>query len=379
MISSLLSSTQRRSARMFATISAAVSRDKSADVKFSLSGHATTILLDRPAALNAINSNIINSISAALPEILNDPRTNVIVIRGSGGKAFCAGGDIKALHGAGQQISGKPSPQMRFFKSEYLADLSLALASKPVVSLIDGITMGGGVGVSIHGAFRVATERTVIAMPETAIGFFPDVGASHPLSRLRNYYGTYLALTGRRVTGEEAINLGIATHFVHSSRIPALHHRLSELLIPSAAAVDSLLNDFSSIPSPTREFLKEQDAVADVFGSSSIEDLRQRLSRHPHQSWVSSTTKMLDKASPTSLAVTFEQMRRACRLSLRSCFEMDYSLARRFMEMPDFFEGIRSLLIDKDNKPKWQTPPSTSEVAAYFSTVHAKNGDADLF
>lgn len=157
-------------------------------------------------------------------------------------------------------------------------------------------------------------------------------------------YGTYLALTGRRVSGEEAISLGLATHFVHSSRIPvgrilmhqhfntglaytphqALHHRLGELLIPTAAAVDSLLNDFSSIPVPSPEFLKEQEAVADVFGCSSIEELRQRLSRHPHQSWVSSTTKMLDKASPTSLAVTLEQMRRASRLSLRACFEMEY-------------------------------------------------------
>jgi enoyl-CoA hydratase/carnithine racemase len=157
-------------------------------------------------------------------------------------------------------------------------------------------------------------------------------------------FGTYLALTGRRVSGEEAISLGLATHFVHSSRIPvscnlmhrqfhtsvaftrhqALHHRLSELLIPTAAAVDSLLNDFSSIPVPTPEFLKEQEAVADVFGCSSIEELRQRLSRHPHQSWVSSTTKMLDKASPTSLAVTLEQMRRASRLSVRACFEMEY-------------------------------------------------------
>ncbi|XP_077584491.1 3-hydroxyisobutyryl-CoA hydrolase, mitochondrial [Stigmatopora nigra] len=341
-------------------------------------GRAGVITMNRPKVLNALNLTMIRSIYPQLKEWETDNDTDLVIIKGSGGKAFCAGGDIRAITEAGKV--GDPLAKV-FFREEYILNHAIGTCKKPFIALIDGITMGGGVGLSVHGRFRVATEKTTFAMPETAIGLFPDVGGGYFLPRLRGKLGLFLALTGFRLKGRDVHGAGIATHFVDSKKMLDLEKELVELRSPSAENICGVLNSFqkeSSLGCEKPFILEEHLPDIDrLFTSSSMEGLMQNL-KVDGSDFARKQVETLSKMSPTSLKMTFKQLQLGATLSLREVLVMEYRLSQACMRGQDFYEGVRAVLVDKDQNPKWK--PSTLEdvtdqsIDECFSSL----GDADL-
>ncbi|KAK5621659.1 hypothetical protein CRENBAI_022043, partial [Crenichthys baileyi] len=289
----------------------------------------------------------------------NDSETDIVVIKAAGGKAFCAGGDIRAVTEAGKVGN---SLAQDFFREEYILNNAIGSCRKPYVAIIDGITMGGGVGLSVHGRFRVATEKTLFAMPETAIGLFPDVGGGYFLPRLRGKLGLFLALTGFRLKGRDVQRAGVATHFVESKKIPELEKELVDLKSPSDADVSRLLESFqkqSNLDSDKGFVLDKHISDIDrLFGSSSVEGIVQNLKADGSE-FARKQAETLSKMSPTSLKITFRQLQEGATLSLQDVLVMEYRLSQACMRGHDFYEGVRAVLIDKDQNPRWN--PSTLE------------------
>ncbi|XP_054686638.1 3-hydroxyisobutyryl-CoA hydrolase, mitochondrial isoform X4 [Grus americana] len=305
--------------------------DSTAEVLLEKRGGAGIITLNRPKALNALNLSMIQQIYPQIKTWEQDPETFLIIIKGTGGKAFCAGGDIRAITDAGK-VGDRLAQD--FFRGEYMLNNAIGMCKKPYVALIDGITMGGGVGLSVHGHFRVATEKTLFAMPETAIGLFPDVGGGYFLPRLSGKIGYYLALTGFRLKGRDVLKAGIATHFVDSEKLPALEKDLIALKSPSTENIADLLNSYH--------------------------------------------VKTINKMSPTSLKITLRQLREGASMSLQDVLTMEYRLSQACMRGHDFYEGVRAVLIDKDQSPKWK-PAALEEVSDEFVDDCFKPlGDNDL-
>uniref|UniRef100_A0A8D3DMY7 3-hydroxyisobutyryl-CoA hydrolase n=1 Tax=Scophthalmus maximus TaxID=52904 RepID=A0A8D3DMY7_SCOMX len=287
-------------------------------------GRAGVITLNRPKVLNALNLTMIRQIYPQLRKWENDNDTDIVIIKGDGGKAFCAGGDIRAVTEAGKVGD---SLAQDFFREEYILNDAIGSCRKPYIALIDGITMGGGVGLSVHGRFRVATEKTLFAMPETAIGLFPDVGGGYFLPRLRGRLGLFLALTGFRLKGRDVHRAGVATHFVESKKIPDMEKELVDLTSPSPEDISRVLDTY-------------QTKVRNV-------------------TLLSHSTKTLSKMSPTSLKITYKQLQAGASLSLRDVLVMEYRLCQACMRGCDFYEGVRAVLVDRDQNPRWS--PSTLE------------------
>uniref|UniRef100_A0A8C2JEI3 3-hydroxyisobutyryl-CoA hydrolase n=1 Tax=Cyprinus carpio TaxID=7962 RepID=A0A8C2JEI3_CYPCA len=296
------------------------------EVLFEKVGNAGVITLNRPKALNALNLTMIRHIYPQLKKWDKDSETDLVIIKGAGDKAFCAGGDIRAITEAGK---AGDSLTQDLFREEYILNNTIGTYQKPYVALIDGITMGGGVGLSVHGRFRVATEKTLFAMPETGIGLFPDVGGGYFLPRLQGKLGLFLALTGFRLKGRDVQRVGLATHFVQSDKIVSLQKDLVDLKSPSNSDVAQLLDSYqeqSCLDAEKPFVLQEQ-------------------------------TETLAKMSPTSLKLTFRQIQEGERMSLQEVLVMEYRLSQACMRGNDFYEGVRAVLIDKDQSPKWK--PST--------------------
>lgn len=352
-----------------------------APVLFIRRGRAKEIILNRPKALNSLNLPMVRLMNERLAELTGNSDTSVIILKGAGGKAFCAGGDIKSLcenRGSAETAAA----QEAFFREEYTLDYRLALSndSKPHVAIYDGTVMGGGVGVSINARFRVASEKALFAMPETGIGLFPDVGGSYFLPRLPRNLGTFLALTGHRLKGADLVHSGVATHFVDSSRLPALEDALSHL--PSGlsageapAAVAEVLAAHSA-PLPARTLGEAEAALIErCFGKPTVESILAALHEEgaalgaPAAPFAASLASTLSRMSPTSLKVTLEQLHRGQRSSLAQCFAMELRMALACMKGHDFFEGVRALLVDRDNKPKW-SPASLAGVTREMVEAH---------
>ena len=317
-------------------------------------GMAGTILMNRPRALNALDLGMIEGIAAALRDFRDDPAVRLVVLEGAGGRAFCAGGDVRrmrelALAGDAASIEG-------FFAAEYAMNRAIAEFPKPWVSLIDGVCMGGGIGVSVHGSHRVVSEHALLAMPETAIALFPDVGTSYVLPRLPGALGTWLALTGARLKGAEAVEAGLATHFVPRERLPALRAALAE---EGAGAVQRF-----AAAVPPGAVAAQREAVDRCFGHDSLPAIRAALEAEG-TGWAKEQLAILDRMSPTSMAVTLELLRRGARMSLPECLAMELALTRSVTRHPDFAEGVRAVLVDKDNQPRWAPQ---AKVAAMFGT-----------
>mmetsp|Transcript_20188 Transcript_20188/g.48075 ORF Transcript_20188/g.48075 Transcript_20188/m.48075 type:complete len:337 (+) Transcript_20188:268-1278(+) len=280
----------------------------------------------------------------------------LVVLKGAGEKAFCAGGDVRQV--VDDINSGNSAEGSRFFGKEYRLNFLLSQLSKPHVAFMDGVTMGGGAGVSIHGAFRVATERTLFAMPELAIGLFPDIGSSYFLSRLPGQLGLYLALTGTRLRGAEVRDAGLATHLVRSERLPEVEEALVGLGEDAGdpARVDGLLKRFEL--GERSDVLGRLGDVNDVFGRETLVEVLGALqARAEADEWAREALAAIRRGSPFSAHVAFEELRRGSRMRLSECLEMEYALAKRFTEgYGDFAEGVRALLIDKDNNAKWRHP-----------------------
>lgn len=322
-------------------------------------GNAGVITLNRPKVLNALSLPMIRHIYPQLKKWEKDDETDIVIIKGAGGKAFCAGGDIRVVTEAGKV--GDPLAQ-DFFREEYILNNAIGTFKKPYIALIDGITMGGGVGLSVHGRFRVATEKTLFAMPETAIGLFPDVGGGYFLPRLQGKLGLFLALTGFRLKGRDVLKAGVASHFVESQKIPALEKELVDLKSPSAEDVSRLLDSYQSQSNLDAEkpfVLKEHMTDIDrLFSSSSVEGIMQNL-KADGSPFAKKQAETLSKMSPMSLKLTYKQLQAGASLSLQDVLVMEYRLTQACMRGCDFYEGVRALLIDKDQSPKWN--PSTLE------------------
>ncbi|KAH8306174.1 hypothetical protein KR018_003277, partial [Drosophila ironensis] len=327
-------------------------RQSSSSVLATESSNKGMIILNRPKALNAINLEMVRKIYKHLKKC--EKSKSLLIIKGTGEKAFCAGGDVRAVVEAGPTDESKS-----FFREEYTMNALIGNYKIPYIALIDGITMGGGVGLSVHGKYRVATDRTLFAMPETAIGLFPDVGGSYFLPRLQGKLGLYLGLTGYRLKGGDAFHAGIATHYCDSGKIPDLEEAL--LNCPDADEVPELLQKFHCQPAKPFSLEPVMERINQTFAADSVEGIMENLQSDGSE-WAHKTMQSLCKMSPTSMKVTFRQLELGSQLSLAQCLIMEYRLAVRHLECSDFKEGVRALLIDKDQQPKWE-PASLADVS----------------
>lgn len=349
-----------------------MSSDASNDVLLDRVGNKGIITLNRPNALNALSLPMIHKIYPQLRKWEMDNSMRVVIIKGAGDKAFCAGGDVKAI--AQQGVGNSFGPE--FFRAEYRLNNQIGSLSIPYIALLNGITMGGGVGLSVHGAFRVATEKSVFAMPETAIGFFPDVGGSHFLPRLPGKLGLFLALTGHRLEGRDLFKAGVATHFIASERLDALEADLMRMENPDMPSIHRLLSKYQEQweKDHYKEFTLKPfiGRINSIFGGKTVEEIMNSLKRDSSE-WAKQQYERLSGFSPTSLKVTFRQIKEGSELSLADCLRMEFRMSHRFMQQHDFFEGVRAALIDKDKDPKWKPATleevSDAEVDEYFKPL----------
>lgn len=334
-------------------------------------GDKGIITLNRPKALNAINLEMAKQLESQLKSWDSDIQIKMVVIKSASEKAFCAGGDVKAITGAGPEM-GK-----NFFRQEYSLNNLIGALSVPYVAVINGIVMGGGCGLSVHGNFRVVTEKALFAMPETAIGLFPDVGASHFLHKLPGSLGLYFALTGERLAGRDLFKAGIATHFVPSDKINTLEDELYRIDKPDLLKIDRVLQKYQEQweDDYRKEFsLKPHiGRINSIFGkANSVEEILVSLLKD-NSEWSKKQLETLKKMSPTSLKLTFEQLKRGKTMTLPECLKMEYRMACRVLEHTEFYEGVRAVLVDKDNKPNWNPAKledvKQADINAYFEPL----------
>ena len=326
-------------------------------------GRAGVIVLNRPKALNALTLTMVRLIAAALDEWESDAEVDRIVLLGAGERAFCAGGDIRRLYELGR--AGDHDAQRTFWREEYQLNRRIKTYPKPIVALVDGIVMGGGVGLAMHATHTVASERFVFAMPEVGIGFFPDVGAAWILPRLPSRMGVYLALTGLRADAGDALALGLADTFVPSASFPALAQALE-----SEEPVQSVLARFAA-PPPHSALSDEVKAIEACFSQPDRTAILTALREAETQgrAFAAPARKAMLEKSPTSQAIALRQMKLGAGLDLGEALRMDYRIVSRICRGHDFYEGVRAVIVDKDNRPRWSPPPSPAQIDAYFAPL----------
>lgn len=331
-------------------------------------GYLGLITLTRQQALNALNIEMIRALDRQLARWGTSAEITAVIIRAAAGRAFCSGGDVRDIY---QKKMTNDSRIATFFQEEYQLNRRIYHFPKPYIALLDGMTMGGGAGISLHGSHRIATENMVFAMPETAIGFHPDVGGSYFLSRLINQIGMYLGLTGTRIPYNDCFALGLVDHVIGYESQEQFLQVLSESFIPNKMAVTEVIKQFE-IEVPSSSLLLQQTDIETHFSKKSVEDILHSL-KEAKSEWSKATLEILQKRSPTSLKVTFEELTRAANLDFDACMQMEYRLTMRFIENHDFFEGVRAVLIDKDQQPHWQPSSlqnvTSQEVAGYFAPL----------
>jgi enoyl-CoA hydratase len=335
------------------------------DVLFEKRGRVGLITLNRPKALNALTLDMVDAMQAQLNAWRTDGAIEVVVVRGAGERAFCAGGDIRALHDSGK--AGTPYV-IDFYEREYKLDTTIKRYPKPYIALINGIVMGGGVGVSVHGRHRVCGEGTVFAMPETGIGLFPDVGGTFFLPRLPGELGLYLGLTGARMDIHDAKYSGIATHVVPARQ----HEELVGALADGGEAYEKTLARFAVAPANVCRMAGLQPLIDRHFAHGSVEAIVASLEGDTSL-FAAETLKTLKTKSPTSLKVTFRQLREGRQIGFEECMRLEFRLTNRFMRGHDFYEGVRAVIIEKDNAPKWKPAAlaevKSEDVLAYFAAL----------
>ncbi|GLS42505.1 enoyl-CoA hydratase/isomerase family protein [Methylobacterium brachythecii] len=317
-------------------------------------GAAGLITLNRPKALNALTLPMIRAMHAQLQAWETDDAVSRIVIRGTGGRAFCAGGDIRQIYELGK--AGRFDETMAFWIGEYQLDAYVKRYPKPYIALIEGVVMGGGVGLSLHGDVRVASEKYMFAMPETGIGYFPDVGMTYSLPRLPGRTGTYLAVTGARVGAGDALALGLATHAAKATDFEAIVDALAR-----GGDIADTLAAFEAERPETGPLVAERSTIDECFSAPTLHDVLGRLdvAASSGASFPAETATLIRSRSPTSVLIAFEQMRRGIGMSFPEAMLAEFRLCTRVMGGNDFFEGVRSVIVDKDGAPRWQ--PATIE------------------
>lgn len=317
-----------------------------ADIEFSLAGTIGQVLLNRPGQLNALTHEMCIALDAQLKAWAVDPAISAVVIRGMGEKAFCAGGDVRRLYDEG--TSGGTYPR-RFYRDEYRLNWRIKTFPKPYIAILDGIVMGGGVGVSLHGSHRIVSENVLFAMPETGIGLFPDVGGSFFLPRCPGQIGLYLGLTGARLKAADCMYAGLATSFVP-------RNRLNDLVAALAAGevIQDAIARFATDPGQAPLAARRAE-IDRVFAAGAVADIA--------ANWD------LSSKSPTALKLAFRQLRSGGTLSFDDCMRMEWRMVNQVIKGHDFYEGVRAVVIDKDQKPRWQ-PATLAEVDEKFIEQH---------
>jgi enoyl-CoA hydratase len=323
-------------------------------------GSAGIIRLNRPRALNSLTLPMVRTMSAALDDFSADPAVATVIVAGEGERGLCAGGDIRAFYESGRAKDGQAEA---FLREEFRLNHKIARYGKPYVALMDGITMGGGVGISSHGRHRIVTERTRLAMPETGIGYFPDVGATWLLPRMPGETGIWMGLTGLAVGAADAIYTGLADLNIASFRLPDVLETLAALPGASTSAdVEAALRNLSSDPGESR--LRTHAAMIDrAFAFNGVEEILEALAREDGEFAAEARRTMLAR-SPTSLKLTLRLLREGRQSrTLAECLSREIGACRQILETPDFYEGIRAAVIDKDRNPQWR-PARLEEVDA---------------
>lgn len=331
-------------------------------------GRAGVIILNRPKALNALTLGMVREISAALDAFERDSAVERIVVSGSGGRAFCAGGDIRKLHDQGR--AGDHAAQLDFWREEYVLNRRIKRYSKPYVALIDGIVMGGGVGLSLHGSHRIATETTVFAMPEVGIGFFPDVGATYLLPRMPHRLGVFLAVTGLRAEAGDLIATGLANAFTPRANLADLAGAL-EL---EAGPVEAILSRLAA-PAPVSKLMAEAGMIAAAFASLDLAAIEAGLAAASETGSALALKGLaaMREKSPTSQAIALRQMQLGADMSFEQAMTTEFRIVSRIARGHDFYEGVRAVLVDKDNRPAWSPAPGEpldpASIDAYFAPL----------
>lgn len=334
------------------------------------------LVLNRPAGLNALTLEMVRTLKTCLDDWAVDPQVKAVLLRGSGDRAFCAGGDIRSLYDSYQTGD---SVHTDFFVEEYALDLTLHHYRKPVMVLMDGLTLGGGMGLAQAADLRIVTERSRLAMPETGIGYFPDVGGSYFLPRLPGELGIYLGVTGVQIQAADALYCGLADWHMGSDRVATLDERLqhitwTEYPLKDLQGVLARLG-VQVLSHPPLDKLRP--AIDHFFGlpdiASMIEQLQQ-VSVANSQKWARATAQLMVGRSPLAMSVTLEMLRRGRHMTLEECFAMELQLDRQWFAQGDIIEGVRALLIDKDKNPRWNPPTvqdlSPGQVEAFFDWVN---------
>jgi enoyl-CoA hydratase len=338
-------------------------------VLFHTSGRAAHITLNRPRALNALTHTMVRRIDEALTAWEREPGVETVVLTGAGERGLCAGGDIRAIHDDARDGDGTASAL--FWRDEYHLNARIARCTKPYVAVMDGIVMGGGVGVSAHGSVRVVTERSRVAMPETGIGFVPDVGGTHLLARAPGELGTHLALTGAQIGAADALLCGLADHYVPTASLPDLLDALADM--PSGEALAG------RVGTPPPGVLAAQRAWIDTcYAAETVEEIVRRLLAQGDPAAKEAAETLLAK-SPTALKVTLASLRRARRLgTLESVLNQEYRVSCAALDTPDLVEGIRAQVVDKDRRPRWSPKTLTEVTEADVERFFAPLGDREL-
>jgi enoyl-CoA hydratase len=328
------------------------------DVIAAVEGAAGVVTLNRPRALNAVTHGMVRALADKLLEWARDPAVTRVVVSAAGERAFSAGGDIRALTDLGK--AGRHAEALTFWREEYTLNAFIKRYPKPYVALIDGIVMGGGVGITVHGSHRVAGDRFLFAMPEVGIGFFPDVGATWFLPRLPGEIGTWCALTGERLGPADGLAAMVATHRVSSARFAELRDALC-----GAVPVDALLAAFAE-PAGEAPVLQRRAAIDRLFATERVEDILAALDGAASvggtdAAFAAAAAATIRAKSPTSLKLALAQMRAGANLPFDACMQTEFRIVSRIIHGHDFYEGVRAVIVDKDNAPRWR-PAALDEV-----------------
>ncbi|MES2216918.1 MAG: enoyl-CoA hydratase/isomerase family protein [Pseudomonadota bacterium] len=331
-----------------------------ADILFEeitgVGGNLGLITLNRPQVLNALSLNMITSMYAKLTEWDSAAQIKAVVIRAEG-RAFCAGGDIRLAYEIGR--AGADNPE--FFDVEYKLNRFIYNFSKPFIALMNGLTMGGGAGISITGSHRVVTRNFSFAMPETGIGFYPDVGMGYFLARMPCKIGFYLGLSGVRITAEDCLALQLVDAMVAPESLEKIIAKLADTKLQNEVEVNEVINSFA-LPVGKSELLDHEAEIQTCFSKNTFEEIFNALEHYPTP-WCEVVAASINTKSPTSLKVTLRQLQTYGRLQFNECIEFDLRLTRQFLLGHDFYEGIRAAIIDKDQSPNW-SPTKMNEVSA---------------
>jgi enoyl-CoA hydratase/carnithine racemase len=347
------------------------------EIIFEQKNQLGVVTLNRPKALNALTHEMVLALTAQLQNWDQDKSIAAVLIKGAGEKSFCAGGDIVKLYNEGRAGGDYP---YRFYHDEYIGNATVKHFGKPYIALMDGIVMGGGVGVSVHGSHRIATEKTLFAMPESGIGLFPDVGGTYFLPRCPGEIGMYLGLTGARLKAADSLYAGVATHFVSVQDLDNLENSLASMSFSANphSDVDQMIAVFAG-DAGEASLSANQAALDTHFAFDTVEEILASLDAEGNE-FAAKNAVSLRAKSPTSMKVTCRQIREGASRNFDDCMKLEWRLVNRIINGVDFYEGTRAVVIDKDQSPVWSPASlgdvSQADIEAYFAPL--ETGDLDI-